>query len=126
MKSALLLAAAALFAGASPAAAEPPERTTSAIVYGDERCPEASDPEEIVVCGKRPESERYRIPKELREDKTKRPDEVAWGSRNELLEDAARSNIPGSCSPVGSYGQTGCRQQMIDAWYQDRAARQRR
>ena len=126
MKSALLHAAAALFAAASPAAAEPPERTTSAIVYGDERCPEASDPAEIVVCGKRPESERYRIPKELREDKTRRPDEVAWGSRNELLEDAARSNIPGSCSPVGSYGQTGCRQQMIDAWYQDRAARQRR
>ena len=125
MKFAPLLLAAAALGAASPAMAEPPERTTTAVVFGEEKCPEAEDPDEIVVCGKRPESERYRIPKEFREDKDKRPDEVAWGSRIGLLEDAARANIPNSCSPVGSYGQTGCRQQMIDAWYQERAARQR-
>ena len=127
VKPALLpLAAAFLFAAPNPAQAEPPERTTTAVVYGNEKCPEPEDPEEIVVCGKRPETERYRIPKEFREDKSKRPDEVAWGSRVGLLEEASRANIPGSCTPVGSYGQTGCRQQMINSWYQDRAARQRR
>lgn len=110
---------------AAPAAAQPPEKTTSAIVYGDEECPESKDGE-IVVCGRRDESERYRIPKELREDKEKRPDEVAWGSRNRLLDDAARDTMPGSCSVVGSYGQTGCRQQMLRQWGEERMERKRR
>ena len=109
----------------APAAAQPPEKTTSAIVYGDEECPKGSEGE-IVVCGRRDESERYRIPKELREDRTKRPSEVAWGSRNRLLDDAARETMPGSCSVVGSYGQSGCRQQMLRQWGEERQARARR
>ena len=112
-----------LFAGAAPA--QPPEKTTSAIVYGDEPCPKGSDGE-IVVCGRRDESERYRIPKELREDKEKRPSEVAWGARNRLLDDAARDTMPGSCSVVGSYGQSGCRQQMLRQWGEERLERRRR
>ena len=110
---------------AAPAAAQPPEKTTSAIVYGDEECPKGREGE-IVVCGRRDESERYRIPKELREDKTKRPDEVAWGARNRLLDDAARDTMPGSCSVVGSYGQSGCRQQMLRQWGEERMERSRR
>ena len=109
----------------APASAQPPEKTTSAIVYGDEACPEAADGE-IVVCGRRDESERYRIPKELREDKEKRPDEFAWGARNRLLDDAARETMPGSCSVVGSYGQSGCRQQMLRQWGEERMERKRR
>jgi hypothetical protein len=109
----------------APASAQPPEKTTSAIVYGDEACPEGSEGE-IVVCGRRDESERYRIPKELREDKEKRPDEIAWGARNRLLDDAARETMPGSCSVVGSYGQSGCRQQMLRQWGEERMERKRR
>ena len=109
---------------AQPAAGEPPARTSTAIVYGDEPCPEADDPEEVVVCARRPESDRYRIPKELR-DEGKPPSETSWGSRVQMLEEAGRSQIPGSCSPVGSNGQTGCRQQMLDAWYEERGARRR-
>jgi hypothetical protein len=110
---------------AAPAPAQPPEKTTSAIVYGDEPCPKGADGE-IVVCGRRDESERYRIPEELREDKTKRPSEVAWGARNRLLDDAARDTMPGSCSVVGSYGQSGCRQQMLRQWGEERQERRRR
>jgi hypothetical protein len=110
---------------AAPAAAQPPEKTTSAIVYGNEPCPKGSDGE-IVVCGRRDESERYRIPEELREDRTRRPSEVAWGARNRLLDDAARETMPGSCSPNGSYGQSGCRQKMLREWAEERQDIERR
>lgn len=99
-------------------AQEPPERTTTAGVYGEEACPKPADEEEIVVCARRPERERYRIPKELR-GKGKPLSEIAWGSRNELLEEAARVNLPGSCSTVGSYGQSGCQRQFVDQWYKE-------
>lgn len=101
----------------------PPGRTTSLIVYGDEPCPQSSEGE-IVVCARRPEEERYRIPKALRE----RPDdrgEVAWGARATELEEASRATRPGSCSPVGSGGQTGCFDQMIRNWRLDRRAMER-
>src|SRR4028119_292566 len=98
---------AALRALSTPGLAqEPPERTTTIVVYGGEACPKPSDEEEIVVCARRPERERYRIPKELR-GKGDPLSETAWGSRNELLEEAARGNLPGRCSTVGSYGQSG-------------------
>jgi hypothetical protein len=115
----LLAAAPAAF----PAAAETPERTASVVVYGEDPCPRSSD-DEIVVCARKPESERYRIPKELR-GRGDPPSEVSWGSRTEALEDISRSSLPGSCSVVGSYGQTGCRQQMVDQWYRERRASRR-
>jgi hypothetical protein len=92
------------------------------VVYGNDPCPDrgtASD--EIVVCARRPEGERYRIPKELRH-KNDAPSETAWGSRVAGLEEASRPTMPGSCSAVGSYGQTGCYQQMIGQWYAARRA----
>ena len=45
-----------------PAQAEPPQRITNLLVYGDDPCPKGEG-DEIVVCARRPESERYRIPK---------------------------------------------------------------
>ena len=124
MNSVRTLLAAALFSAAVPAAAqeeEPQEglaqRTTTAVVYGNEACPKGEEGE-IVVCARRPEGDRYRIPKELR-NKNDPLSETAWGSRNELLEEAARVNIPGSCSTVGSYGQSGCQRQFVDQWYKE-------
>ena len=110
--------AAALFASAAPVSGEElPERTTTAVVYGEEACPQAEEGE-IVVCARRPERERYRIPKELR-GKGAPLSETAWSSRNELLEEAARVNLPGSCSVVGSYGQSGCQRQLVDQWHKE-------
>jgi hypothetical protein len=113
--------AAALLLTAPALAQEPPERTTTIVVYGNEACPKAEDGE-VVVCARRPEGDRYRIPKELRNEGAPLS-EVAWGSRTELLEEAGRSNLPGSCSVVGSNGQTGCQKQLVDQWYKDRRAR---
>jgi hypothetical protein len=114
-----------LIAAFSPtaAASEPPQTTKTFVVYGDEPCPQSKG-DEIVVCARRPETERYRIPKELR-NKGRPPSEISWAARNEGLEEAQRTTRPGSCSTVGSWGQTGCWQQMLRQWYAERRARSR-
>src|SRR3546814_13977985 len=87
----------------SPAFAETPERVETLVVYGEDPCPQEHDGA-IVVCARKPESERYRIPKELRKKK-----EVAgsqgWGSRVETMESVNRQLLPNSCSAIGSNGQ---------------------
>jgi hypothetical protein len=105
---------------AAPASAEPPERSSTVVVYGDDRCPESTG-DEVVVCARRPENERYRIPKELRE-KQRLPGGIAWGSQVQQMEDATRFTRPNSCSVVGSGGQTGCFAQAIRQWAADRRA----
>jgi len=116
MKSVPLLLAAVLTAAAAPAlAADPPpsepNKITTLVVYGDDPCPRSND-EEIVVCAREPESERYRIPKKLRRAK---PDAAqrSWGDRVQVLEMVGRQGTPNSCSPIGSNGQSGCMAQFL-------------
>ncbi len=83
------------------------ERVRQIIVYGDDPCP-ASDSGEIVVCARQEEKERYRIPKELREQ----PDfgstqNQTWANRVKSLEYVGKTGT-GSCTPSGSGGVTGC------------------
>lgn len=105
----------------SPAFAQdnPPRRESQIEVFGDDPCPPSTE-DEIVVCHRRSEDERYRIPAPLRRS-TERP-EQAWGARVETLDEVSRDTRPNSCSVVGSYGQTGCTQQMIRQWYDSRRA----
>ena len=114
-------------AAASPAMAqsseEPPEREANVVVYGDDPCPPSAG-DEIVVCARRPDDERYRIPEELR--RSSDPPELGGISRVEALEESQRDTRPGSCSVVGSFGHTGCTQQIIRDWYADRRARRSR
>ena len=103
-----------------PIAPGPPEEERLLVVYGEDPCPESTE-EEIVVCARRPEEERYRIPPD-----TRKPPPLSrsgWGARAIDLEDASREARPGSCSVVGSGGQSGCREQMLREWYDDRRAR---
>ena len=102
------------------AAAEPPERVINLIVYGDDACPKAEG-DEIVVCGRRPESDRYRIPKSLREKEES--GDTSWASRVEALDNDMRFTRPNSCSVVGSGGQTGCTEQLIRQWRAERRGR---
>ena len=115
-----VLFAALLAAAPASAQEEPPARQSQLTVYGDDPCPRSTD-EEIVVCHRRPEEERYRIPAPLR--RSSRNSEQAWGARVETLDEVSRDSRPNSCSVVGSYGQSGCTQQMIQQWYNARRAR---
>jgi hypothetical protein len=118
------MGAAILLAGgpalAQVQAEDGPKKVVNVTVYGSDTCPKGSAGE-VVVCGHRPDNERYRIPKELRK-REQQPSETSWASRARGLEEASRPSMPGSCSAVGSWGQTGCFQQMIRQWAAARSA----
>jgi hypothetical protein len=109
---------------ASPVAAqeEPPRATKVLVVYGDDPCPK-SEGDEIVVCARRPDNERYRIPKSLRDAPRTDPASGSWASRWNGAEDAMRYTRPNSCSPVGTFGQTGCFEGLIRQWRAERNER---
>lgn len=86
------------------------ERINQVIVYGDDPCP-ASSADEIVVCARKSENERFRIPEALRGNPND-PARDSWVNRAERLEFVGRSGI-GSCSPVGSGGASGCFAQLM-------------
>ena len=119
-----LLILAALAATAAPALAQdepatPPSRESQIEVFGRDPCPQSTD-DEIVVCHRRPEEERYRIPEPLRHSRDRV--EQAWGARAETMNEVSSQVLPNSCSVIGSYGQSGCQQQFINQWYQSRRA----
>jgi len=92
-----------------PAAAQ--DRAGEIIVYGNDPCPRSTD-DEVVVCSRRPERERYRIAENLRPSGT-RQQRQAWGAQAQTLNSVGNVGI-NSCSSVGPGGHTGCLQQMID------------
>ena len=81
------------------------------IVYGNDPCPRAAD-DEVVVCARRPERERYRLPDEHRPSGT-RQQQQSWAARSQSLNTVGSTGI-NSCSSVGPGGHTGCLQQMIN------------
>ncbi len=108
-----------LFPTAATAQAEPPpERIINLLVYGDDPCPK-SEGDEIVVCARRPEAERYRIPKKLRE-KPAQAGGPGWASQVANMEQVQRSTLPNSCSVNGSNGFTGCTAKMLQQWFAER------
>lgn len=97
----------------------PPERTAFLVTFGSERCPDA-DGDEIIVCAPQPESDRYRIPKALREENESDVANGSWSAAVESLDSYARAILPNSCSVNGSNGFTGCLQKMLDQWFAER------
>ena len=115
ISAALTLAAASALVPA-PALGQD-EKVSRIIVYGSDACPRGSG-DEIIVCARRPESERYRIPEALREP-SDHPENESWAVRAQSLEYVGRTGIQ-SCSTVGPAGFTGCWDQMVRAWREDR------
>lgn len=115
---ALVSAGAALsFAGAGPASAQSEnEKINQLIVYGEDPCP-ASTGEQITVCARKSEGERFRIPEALREGRS--PQNEAWNNRVIAYETVGRSGTL-SCSPVGGGGWSGCVNQMIATAYAEK------
>lgn len=115
--SLLLIAAPAIAADGD---ADAPRRI-EITVYGDDPCPAARDGE-IVVCAREPEAERFRIPKTLREKPVDEAETQTGTGRARSIDEAARTTMPNSCSPVGSGGQSGCTAEMMRAWREARQA----
>lgn len=90
-------------------------------IFGNDACPKSTDPDEIIICTKRPDEERYRIPPGVRAEGVK-----PGSARNsELVRGSAAGGAGGSigsCTPVGPGGGTGCNQQMQDAYRAEKKA----
>jgi hypothetical protein len=108
-----LAMAAVLAATAAPVLAQEGNyRSRTVVVFGQDECPKASNPDEIIVCARRPEEERYRIPRDVREaDRAAiaREDNVS-ANRAALASGRQSATGIGSCSTVGAGGMIGCTQ----------------
>jgi len=94
----------------APALAQAAPNVAEIIVYGTDPCPRSTD-DQVVVCARRPEAERYRIPPNMRQSGT--PQEMeSWARKSQSLSTVGATGI-NSCSPVGPAGYTGCLMQVI-------------
>lgn len=122
MKKFLLSAAALSGAGlmAVPAQAQDQagDRVNQLVIYGDDPCPQSSE-NEIVVCARKDEGERYRIPETLRGGELGDAKNQAWSERVRAYEYVGKSGTS-SCSPVGAGGFTGCTQQLLRQAYAEK------
>ena len=122
LKYALTLAATAGLAAGfaalpAPALAQQQSRVNEIIVYGTDPCPRSTD-DEVVVCARKPESERYRIPERLRSGGSLQSRQ-SWAKNAKSFETVGATGV-NSCSAVGPGGHTGCLQQIINQARQER------
>jgi hypothetical protein len=108
LSAAVVALAGGLAALPQPAAAQ--NKVAEIIVYGTDPCPRSTD-DEVVVCARRPESERYRIPQKYRPSGPPQAGQ-AWANKAKVLETVGDTGT-NSCSPVGPGGYTGCLTQVI-------------
>jgi hypothetical protein len=92
-------------------------KVSEIIVYDTDPCPRSTD-DEIVVCARKPETERFRIPEALRQGGSLQSRQ-AWAARAKQFETVGRTGV-NSCSPVGPGGWTGCTEQVINQAFNDR------
>lgn len=105
-------------AAAAASGAEP--RVNQLIIYGEDPCPQGND-EEIIVCARLPEDDRFRIPPSLRNNPND-PVNQSWANRAIELSYAGRTGTD-SCSTVGGSGFTGCFNQLVTQARAERAGR---
>jgi hypothetical protein len=113
MKRLIPLCASLVFALALPhpaLAQDAGEKVNQLIVYGDDPCPPSTD-EQITVCARKNEGERYRIPEPLRDDPNNAANQ-GWTQRVKAYETVGAFGT-NSCSPVGAGGDTGCLARLI-------------
>lgn len=77
------------------------------VIYGNDKCPTNDNGEEIVICQRLDEVERFRIPRNLREQAGPPQSTESWAVRSQDALDPGHTG-PNSCSTVGAIGSTGC------------------
>jgi len=117
--AALPFAVLAVALAPSPAAAQSADepKVNQLIIYGNDKCPPSTS-DEITVCARLDENERYRIPEDLRE--LSGPENTAWVNKVKAFEAVGKFG-PLSCTPVGAGGELGCTAKMIEAAYEEKA-----
>src|SRR3546814_12054887 len=70
------------------------------LFRSDDPCPEGKEGE-IIVCARKPESERYRVPEEVRKAPQPPPEGRSWKERADIVEEATQATRPNSCSKIG-------------------------
>jgi hypothetical protein len=110
--AATITTAAILTAGLAVPAAPVLAQESSAgevTVYGNDPCPRYGN--EIPVCHRLPEEQRYRIPRKYRPSGTRQQMD-SWANRAKAIQYVGNTG-PMSCSTVGPGGYTGCLSQEI-------------
>ncbi|WP_431469098.1 hypothetical protein [Sphingosinithalassobacter sp. LHW66-3] len=97
---AMTLAAAGV-AIAAPALAQDAPINGVVTIFGEDPCPRDA------ICVRAPETERYRIPRALREQAEITPENQSWAVRQQSALQEGATGV-GSCSAVGPGGATGC------------------
>ncbi len=98
----------------------PPNRIRSITLKPGEKCP-PSTRDEVIVCAA-PDQEQFRIPKALREEPRTTADSTSWAVKSDRVMDDNRRVLPGSCSPIGSNGHTGCSTEAAERWAAEKRA----
>lgn len=98
-----------------PAEAQRNSNEAVLVVFGEEPCPRDT------ICVRKPETEKYRIPEELRRVEPSAQSR-SWAERARNLEYVGDSGVS-SCTPVGAGGWTGCYQKMLRQARDERRAR---
>ena len=88
-------------------------RLSTLLVFGNDPCPQSTE-DEVVVCARQPESERYRIPKQFRGRQYNAARDGSWAGTAKVLEYVSTRGLPGSCSFNGTAGQTGCFRRFLE------------
>jgi hypothetical protein len=115
----LLIAATLLAPLGLPSAPAVAQRNTNEqvlVIFGDDSCPRDT------ICVRRSESERYRIPQELRRIEPSAQSN-SWAARARSMEYVGASGT-NSCTPSGAGGWTGCYAQMLKQAREERRARE--
>ncbi len=119
MAASLAVVSGLTFASPALAQGDSGERINQLIVYGNDPCPQSAREDEITVCARKDEAERFRIPEPLRGSQS--PQNDAWSNRVIAYETVGRQGVL-SCSPVGPGGSTGCLSQLIDKAYAEKGS----
>ena len=109
----IMLAATAVVGGLAPLATPAVAQqgaNAEVVVYGNDPCPRSTD-DQVVVCSRRPETERYRLPKNQQLQGT-RQQRQSWAKKSQQLMTVGNTGV-GSCSAVGPGGREGCLTQEI-------------